>query len=108
MKLRNVAIFHSKWKVGDEMLNIDICLKLGIFQLSNFAPFCRGSTWFGHSCLYLLFKLQRSAMSNDLCKLEGWLIKKKGDYHKKNKFFHHDNMRWFKLQEVKVSGYRLY
>jgi len=45
-------------------------------------------------------------MSNDLCKLEGWLIKKKGDYHKKNKFFHHDNMRWFKLQEVKVSGQR--
>jgi len=31
------------------------------------------------------------------------LIKKRGDYHK-NKFFHHDNMRWFKLQEVKVTA----
>lgn len=32
-------------------------------------------------------------------KLEGWLIKKRGDYHK-NKFLGKDNMRWFKLQEV--------
>jgi hypothetical protein len=39
---------------------------------------------------------------NERCRLEGWLVKKKGEYHK-NKFFHYDSMRWFKLQEVNVS-----
>mmetsp|Transcript_116398 Transcript_116398/g.228377 ORF Transcript_116398/g.228377 Transcript_116398/m.228377 type:complete len:741 (-) Transcript_116398:62-2284(-) len=37
--------------------------------------------------------------TSDSCKIEGWLVKKRGDYHK-SKFFHYDSMRWFKLQEV--------
>jgi hypothetical protein len=46
--------------------------------------------------------------SNDGVRMEGWLVKKRGDYHK-NKFFHYDSMRWFKLQEVNVRifGFRL-
>ena len=39
--------------------------------------------------------------TSDSCKIEGWLVKKRGDYHK-SKFFHYDSMRWFKLQEVNV------
>jgi len=35
-------------------------------------------------------------------KIEGYLIKKRGNHHK-SKYFGTDCMRWFKLQEVNVS-----